>query len=162
MTLPVSDPAVERLVAEAAIRDVIARYCQGVDDRDYERVRECYHLDARHERGGFAGSGTEIVDWIAGIRDTLIHCWHLVGYPRIESLEGDRAEVETYTLANQRLPGRDGGPPVDRLTPCRYLDTFTRVEGRWRIAHRRALYLPAQELPVSPAVESPDSFSGAG
>jgi 4-carboxymuconolactone decarboxylase len=157
-----TDPAVlDRLRSEAEIRDVIARYCQGVDSQDYERVRECYHPDAVHERGDYQGSGAEIVDWIASIRDTLIHCWHLVGYPRIERLEGDEATVETYTLANQRLPGPDGAPRVDRLTPCRYLDTFTRVDGRWRIAVRKALYLPAQELPVSADVESPDSFSGA-
>jgi 4-carboxymuconolactone decarboxylase len=155
------DPAIDRLRSEAEIRDVIARYCQGVDSQDYERVRECYHPDAVHERGDYQGSGAEIVDWIASIRDTLIHCWHLVGYPRIERLEGDEATVETYTLANQRLPGPDGEPRVDRITPCRYLDTFTRVDGQWRIAVRKALYLPAQELPVSADVESPDSFSGA-
>jgi 4-carboxymuconolactone decarboxylase len=155
------DDALDRLRSEAQIRDVIARYCQGVDSQDYERVRECYHPDAIHERGDFKGNGPEIVDWIASIRDTLIHCWHLVGYPRFEKLEGDEAIVETYTLANQRLPNPDGTPRVDRLTPCRYLDTFTRVDGVWRIAVRKALYLPAQELPVSADVESPDSFSGA-
>jgi 4-carboxymuconolactone decarboxylase len=153
--------ALDRLRSEAEIRDVIARYCQGVDSQDYERVRECYHPDAIHERGDFKGNGPEIVDWIASIRDTLIHCWHLVGYPRFEKLEDDEAIVETYTLANQRLPNPDGTPRVDRLTPCRYLDTFTRVDGVWRIAVRKALYLPAQELPVSADVESPDSFSGA-
>jgi hypothetical protein len=153
--------AVERLLAEAEIRDVIARYCQGVDSRDYERVRECYHPGARHERGDFSGSGEEIVEWIAGIRETLIHCWHLVGYPRIERIDADVAEVETYCLANQRLPASGEKPMVDRMTPCRYRDTFTRVDGRWRISVRRALYLPAQELPVSADVESPDSFSGA-
>jgi hypothetical protein len=156
-----SDPAVERLLAEAEIRDVIARYCQGIDGQDYDRVRECYHPDARHERGDYSGSGPEIVDWIASIRDTLIHCYHLVGYPRFERLDETEAVVETYVLANQRLPGPDGEPRVDRITPCRYHDTFTNVDGRWRIAVREALYLPAQELPVSPDVESPDSFSGA-
>ncbi len=160
-TTAAADPALDRLRSEVEIRDVIARYCQGVDSQDYDRVRECYHPDARHERGDFVGNGVEIVDWIAGIRDTVIHCWHLVGYPRIERLEGDEAIVETYTLANQRLPGPDGEPRVDRLTPCRYLDVFTRVDGHWRIALRKALYLPAQELPVSADVESPDSFSGA-
>jgi 4-carboxymuconolactone decarboxylase len=149
------------LRSEVEIRDVIARYCQGVDSQDYDRVRECYHPDAIHERGDYQGSGPEVVDWIASIRDTLIHCWHLVGYPRIEKIEGDEATVETYTLANQRLPNPDGTPRVDRLTPCRYLDTFTRVDSHWRIAVRKALYLPAQELPVSADVESPDSFSGA-
>jgi hypothetical protein len=155
------DAELDRLRSEVEIRDVIARYCQGVDSQDYDRVRECYHPDARHERGDFTGNGVEIVDWIASIRDTLIHCWHLVGYPRIEKIECDEATVETYTLANQRLPNPDGTPRVDRLTPCRYLDTFTRVDGHWRIAVRKALYLPAQELPVSADVESPDSFSGA-
>jgi hypothetical protein len=152
---------VERLLAEAEIRAVISRYGQGVDSRNYDQVRECYHPGARHERGDFSGSGEEIVDWIASIRETLIHCWHLIGYPLVEEFDGERAEVETYCLTNQRLPGKDGGPAVDRLTPCRYRDTFTLVDGQWRIAVRRALYLPAQELPVSDAVESPDSFSGA-
>lgn len=158
---PADPPAgLERLLAEAEIREVVARYCQGVDSRDYDRVRECYHPDARHERGDFSGSGEEIVTWIASIRETLVHCWHLVGYPRIEWRAAEEAEVETHTLANQRMARADG-PAVDRLTPCRYRDTFTKVDGRWRIALRRALYLPAQELPVDPGVESPDSFAGA-
>jgi SnoaL-like protein len=153
--------ALDRLRSEAEIRAVISRYGQGVDARDYDQVRACYHPGAVHERGDFKGSGEEIVDWIESIRETLIHCWHLIGYPLVEEFDGDRAEVETYCLTNQRLPGKDGGPAVDRLTPCRYRDTFTRVDGEWRIAVRRALYLPAQELPVSDDVESPDSFSGA-
>jgi ketosteroid isomerase-like protein len=152
---------VERLVAEAEIRSVISRYGQGTDRRDYDQVRDCYHPDAVHVRGDFEGSGAEIVDWIASIRETLIHCWHLIGTPLFEEIDETRAEVETYCLANQRLPGRDGAPAVDRFTPCRYRDTFTKVDGRWRIAVRRALYEPAQELPVSDQVESPDSFSGA-
>lgn len=153
--------ALERLLAEADIRAVLARYCRGVDSRDYEQVRACYHDDAVHERGAFRGSGDEIVEWIKSIRETLIHCWHLIGYPLIEELDADRAEVETYGLTNQRLPARDGRPAVDRLTPCRYRDTFTRVDGEWKISVRRALYLGAQELPVSEDVESPDTFSGA-
>jgi hypothetical protein len=151
----------ERLVAEAEIRAVISRYGQGTDQREYEKVRDCYHPDAVHVRGDFEGSGAEIVDWIASIRETLIHCWHLIGTPHFEEVTDDRAEVETYCLTNQRLP-RDGGAPVDRLTPCRYRDTFTKRDGHWRIEVRRALYLPAQELPVSAEVESPDTFSGAG
>lgn len=152
--------AAERLLAEAEIRAVICRYGQGVDSRDYEQVKACYHPDAVHERGEFKGSGDEVIEWIRSIRETLVHCWHLTGYPLIERLDGDRAEVETYCLANQRLPAKPGRPAVDRLTPCRYRDTFTRVDGRWRIAVRRALYLPAQELPVSEDVVSPDSFAG--
>ena len=151
----------ERVLAEAEIRAVISRYGQGVDGRNYDQIKDCYHPGARHERGDFSGSGEEIVEWIASIRETLIHCWHLIGYPLIEEIDGERAEVETYCLTNQRLPGREGGPAVDRLTPCRYRDTFTCVDGKWRISVRRALYLPAQELPVSDDVESPDSFAGA-
>jgi ketosteroid isomerase-like protein len=154
------DP-VARLVARAEIGDVLGRYCAALDAPDYEALGRCYFPDAIHERGEFRGSGEEIVAWIRGIRETLIHCWHLLGEPLFLDLAEDRAEVDTACLANQRLPASAERPEVDRITPCRYRDTFERRDGEWRIAHRRAIYLPAQELPVSASVTSPDHFRGA-
>ena len=37
---------VDDLVARERIRDVIHRYARGVDRRDYELVRSCYHPGA--------------------------------------------------------------------------------------------------------------------
>ena len=43
---PPMDPnGLDALVAERAIRDVVMRYCRGIDRRQFELVRDCYHAD---------------------------------------------------------------------------------------------------------------------
>jgi len=138
------DPQLQRLLDESAIRAVVSRYARGVDRRDWELVRSCYHPDAQEDRGRYRGGVDGFVDWlreaVAGYSSTSHH----IATQNID-LEGDTAWVESYCLALHRTPG---DPSVDRLVPCRYHDRFERRDGEWRIAARTNVYDPGREDPV--------------
>ena len=41
-----TDARLARLADRLEIRDVVYRYCRGIDRREYDLVRSCYHHDA--------------------------------------------------------------------------------------------------------------------
>lgn len=141
------NPELQRLLDEADIRAVVNRYARGVDRRDWDLVRSCYHPDAQEDRGRYRGGVDGFIEWlrqaVAGYASTSHH----IATQNIE-LDGDLAWVESYCLALHRTPGRDGGRAVDRLIPCRYFDRFERRDGEWRIAARTNVYDPGREDPV--------------
>lgn len=147
------------LQAEPLIREVISRYAVAVDRPDYELLRSCYHPDARHQRGDFNGNVDETIRWIGSIRERVLHSWHLIGSPLIE-IDGNVALADTSCLAIQRVRAGSGDTLVDRVTPCRYVDRFVCVNDVWRIVHRVGRYEPAQELPVTSDVGSPNRLFG--
>ncbi|MEY3566868.1 MAG: hypothetical protein RLZ19_882, partial [Actinomycetota bacterium] len=46
---------IDEVVAREHIRDVVYRYARGVDRRDFDLVRSCYHPDATDDHGPFTG-----------------------------------------------------------------------------------------------------------
>jgi ketosteroid isomerase-like protein len=143
------DPDLQRLLDESAIRAVVHRYARGVDRRDFELVRSCYHPDAREDRGPgrYQGDVDGYIEWLRAAVEGYASTSHHIATQTIE-LDGDAAWVESYCLALHRTPPRDGKPAVDRLIPCRYFDRFERRDGEWRIASRQNVYDPGREDPV--------------
>jgi hypothetical protein len=131
------DPEVQQLLDRQAIRDVVLRYCRGIDRLDLELVRACYHPDATDDHGTFRGTRDEYVEWVAGVLRRFTGTMHLVGNQLVE-LAGDVARSETYGVAYHH-----GDPPEDRrrnfTTGFRYVDRFERRDGEWRIATRVAV-----------------------
>lgn len=120
-----------------AIRGVLARYCRGIDRRDRELVRSCFHDDATDDHGTGPRPVEAFLDWCFGLLDRYDATFHLLGQSLIETVDDDRAEVETYGIAHHR---RAGGPDhLNLVTGFRYLDHFARVGAEWRIAERRAV-----------------------
>jgi hypothetical protein len=133
-----ADRQLAALVDEAAIRQVVLRYCRGIDRLDPELVRSCYHPDATDEHGSFSGGVDDYVAWAFRLLERYESTMHLVGNLLVE-LAGDVALAETYGVAHHR--GRAGEPfePVRNLvTGFRFVDRFERREGAWRIARRVA------------------------
>lgn len=141
------DPELRRLLDEAAISAVVHRYARGVDRRDFELVRSCYHPDASEDRGRYTGDVDGFITWlrqaVAGFASTSHH----IATQNID-LDGDEAWVESYCLALHRTAARGEEAAVDRLIPCRYFDRFERRGGEWRIAARTNVYDPGREDPV--------------
>jgi len=54
---------VQLLLAEREIKNVVLRYCRGVDRMDLALVRSCYHPDADDHHGDFAGGVNEALHW---------------------------------------------------------------------------------------------------
>ena len=130
-------PEVQALLDQRAIRDVVLRYCRGIDRLDLELVRDCYHPDATDDHGGFVGTRDEYVEWVGGVLMRYTGTMHVVANQLVE-LAGDHARSETYGVAYHH-----GDPPTDPrcnfTTGFRYVDSLVREDGAWRIAERFAV-----------------------
>ena len=122
------------LLDERDIRDVLLRYCRGVDRCDRELIASCYHPDAVDDHGNWQATGASapqlIFDLVKPGPDAAMH---FVGNVRIE-LEGDIAFTESYVLAFRAF--RRDERPYTRTRAVRFIDRFTRREGEWRISER--------------------------
>jgi hypothetical protein len=128
---------VERLVAEAEIGRVLARYCRGIDRMDLDLVASCYHPDARDEHGSFAGTVDEYVEWVRDLLDKYDATAHYLANRLTEFSAADVATVETYGMAVHRRAS--GAAHLNLTTGFRFVDRFERRDGTWRIAHRIAV-----------------------
>jgi hypothetical protein len=126
------------LIAQQEIRDVLHRYCRGVDRRQWELVRSCYHVGATDSHGVYDGDAGGFID-VARVGMTRYEStMHFMGNPCIE-ITGDTARSETYTIAYHRLAG--GSTPSRDLTiGLRYVDDFAYRAGKWKIATRICVY----------------------
>src|SRR5690606_12311300 len=73
---------------------------------------------------------------VAGARQYWHSSHHSVHNVLVDWQGPDAAHVESYVLAFNRRAGGDGAVEV---FAGRYVDRFERRDGRWRIAHRKAL-----------------------
>ena len=126
----------QRLLDDREIRDVLLRYCRGVDRMDLELVRSCYWPDAVDDHGAFRGGVDDFLAWIGRLLPRYDVTTHLLHNCLVElhPTDPDVARVETYGVAEHQTAG---GPPELNLTIAfRYLDRFERRDGEWRIADR--------------------------
>ncbi len=156
-----TDPALQALLDERAIRDVILRYCRGIDRMDRDLVRSCYHAGATDSHGSFTGTVDEFIEWVWRVLLRYTSTMHFVGNMLVEPDGDDRARVETYGVAFHRT---DGGDAAGNLViGFRYVDAFARrpVDGgsaRWRIAARVAVTdwvrvdRPEDHWPIAPGM----------
>jgi ketosteroid isomerase-like protein len=144
------DPAIQELLDKQAIREVIMRYCRGVDRSDAPLINSAYHPDAVGDYGTrqFAGetAGEAISAWVRSATHLMHHVTNQVIH-----VEGDRAGCESY-YAVWRIEQLDDGERVLQALG-RYVDRFERRDGEWRISHRVVInevvrYLPPESYPV--------------
>lgn len=122
--------ALDAALSRLAIHDLSMAYCRGVDRADAALLRSIFHDDATVVSGVINGSGAEFADGItAYVRDNLDYCFHSVANEWIE-VTGDRAVGELYVLAHMTAGGNDV------MTGGRYIDSYERRDGRWKILSR--------------------------
>ena len=133
------DARLTALLDRREIEDVVLRYCRGIDRRDFELVRRCYHEDARDRHGSFDGSVDEYIEWVDRLTARYRWSMHLVGNVLIDldPAVPDLAACETYGVSLHRSD--DPRPHMNLATGFRYLDRFERREDEWRIADRTAI-----------------------
>jgi hypothetical protein len=133
----------DRLLSEAAIRRVLARYCRGIDRLDADLVRSCYHDGAIDSHGNFEGPVDEFVPWALGMASRYTMTMHFLGTILIEHEDDPHvARSEAYAVAYHRLEG--GRPHHNLAAGFRYVDRFERRpvgdgEPEWRIGARVAV-----------------------
>jgi hypothetical protein len=121
-----------------AITDLIYRYCRAMDRIDREQGYAIWHPDGTADYGPevYQGSGRGFVDQVCEQHARLLRHSHQVTNILIE-LDGDRAGSESYYTTALRMV-RDGTAHEIRVWG-RYLDTWSKRDGRWGIDHRIAI-----------------------
>jgi hypothetical protein len=136
MTAPnVEAEASRRLADRQAITDLIHLYCRSVDRLDVPLGHSIWHADGHADYGAsvYQGDGRGVIDHIcAQHRHTLGHS-HQISNILIE-LDGDWAGSESYHFATLRVAAAGGVKQISVWG--RYLDTWSRRDGRWGLAHR--------------------------
>jgi len=105
-------------------------YCHAVDRGDMTLLRSLYHDDAVDEHGEmFTGTADEYVAWLPTMLAAVDVLRHEITN-MLFVIDGDRAQGQLVNTAYHRTGDREviiGG---------RYLDTYARRDGVWRILHR--------------------------
>jgi len=141
---------------DLAIRQVVLRYCRGVDRMDADLVRSCYHPDATDSHGTFSGGLEEFMVWLWRVLGRYTMTMHYIANQLVESTGDGRARCESYGMAIHRT---DGGEPRGNLTTgFRFVDDFARRGGAWRIVGRVAttewvrVERPDDVWPIAPSM----------
>lgn len=150
------DPLVRALLDRAAITDLLHRYCRAIDRRDERELRACFHEDAVHDQGGFAGPSTEFCTLALARLSAIGATQHLIANVLIE-LAGDSARSEAAFVAYHRVPANCeltglfacGGVELDLFVGGRYLDELERRDGIWRIRRRVGAYDWTRRVPAT-------------
>lgn len=125
--------AIATLMAEREIKDALFRYQQGQDRRLPDVQRSAFHADAWVDAGAIKGDADSFVRQAQALLNQFARTHHQMGQIRID-LNGDDATGEVYFTAYHRI--EDDGPPEDLFIAGRYIDTYCRRDGSWRIVHR--------------------------
>ncbi len=122
--------AIDTLVSRAAIQNLIAAYCRGVDRADEDLLRSLFWDDGTMISGVINGPAA---DFARGITEycpaNMEYCFHSVANVWLD-VKGDHAVGEIYVLAHFSAGGQDV------MSGGRYLDRYERREGVWKIASR--------------------------
>ncbi|MEY2926178.1 MAG: hypothetical protein RL367_655 [Pseudomonadota bacterium] len=130
--IPMSaDPtALDAALSRSAIHDLSMAYCRGVDRGDVELLGGIFWDNATVISGLVNGDGATFArDIVSYVTENLDYCFHSVANEWIE-VKGDHGVGEHYILAHQSANGQD------TMTGGRYIDSYERRGGTWKIASR--------------------------
>jgi hypothetical protein len=151
-----SDPDIQQLLDKQAITEVLYRYCRGLDRMDRAMAAAVWHPGGTADYGPmFKGSGAAFLDWVWETHTHFSAHSHQIANILISvAPDGDSAYSEAYVTVTLRVPPT-GGRVVDIVDRGRYVDRWSRRDGRWGIEHRhfvedfQALY----DMPLNAATD---------
>lgn len=128
--MSVDTAALDAALSRDAIRTLLTGYCRGADRGDKELLASVYWEDSTVISGIVNASGPEfasaIVDYVTA---NLDYCFHSIANEWIE-VKGDHAVGEHYIIAHMSVGGQD------IMTGGRYIDSYERRAGVWKIKSR--------------------------
>jgi SnoaL-like domain len=129
------EPRLNALADRQAILDLIYRYCRSVDRLDIPLGHSIWHDDATADYGAevYQGDGRGAIDHICAQHRRMSHHSHQVSNVLID-LDGDRAGSEAYVTA--ALRGYRNQQLIQMTIWARYVDRWSRRDGRWGLDHR--------------------------
>ena len=163
MSDPISTKDLDTFMAKQAITEVIYRYCRALDRMDKDAAYAVWHADGTANYGEdiFLGTGHEFVDWVWTAHAAMSTHSHQITNVLIQ-VDEDQAASEAYvTVALRTLPFGDGPESADIYTRGRYVDQWSRRDGRWAIDHRNYITDHSVTVPnADPAPHDPRSIRG--
>jgi hypothetical protein len=126
------EPALNRVIDELAVRDLVARFADAVNHQDPQAIRELFVPDGEFAVAGWTslrGAG-EVVNFLSGV----ISHWDVIFqavHPGRVFLAGDTARGEWYITEYGRY--RDG---QETFLGGLYSDDYLRTPEGWRFARR--------------------------
>jgi uncharacterized protein (TIGR02246 family) len=138
---------IRKLEDRAEIQDLVARYFKVTDDDDEPALAACFTRDARFIASGFdGGTGREgVMAFLKSARSAMQQTVHTPNYVHIAFTGPDRAEGTVMAHLEIGI----GGTTV--YGAVRYIDSYVREDGEWRIATRemRTVHLGSWDLAAS-------------
>jgi 3-phenylpropionate/cinnamic acid dioxygenase small subunit len=127
---------VQELCDRLDIAEVLARYCDALDQRRWELLAAVFAADASADYGS-VGTPTGVEAIASAIRNTIENLdatQHLIGNVQVQ-VQGDTATAQCYLISQHVRAGQPGGE--EYLLGGRYVDELARTPDGWRITFRR-------------------------
>lgn len=119
--------------AKQALHELNALYCRGADRMDRALMLSIWSDGATIDAGMFKGLAAEFCALATQPNPASERSFHSSSNEYYE-VDGDSARGELYTIIINTVV--EDGKKIDRLIGGRYLDTYTRASGDWKIASR--------------------------
>ncbi len=141
--------SVEQLSAREEIRDVLHRYCKGIDRRDWALVRSCFADDHIHKHGDYEGPPDEFIGFASEVLKGIPGTHHSIANVHIDlSDDGQKAATEANFVAYHYIeagqpdfaPCETHGKATDWIVAGRYCDKLERRDNEWIIVRREAFH----------------------
>ena len=156
-TTMASTQEIEELLAKQAIRDQLSRYCRALDRMDKQAAYDLWHEGATtHFEGGYEGTGHGFVDWVWGTHAMMRRHSHQITNVLVE-VDGGTARSEAYYTVVLWLADQPEDAQTEIVSRGRYLDRWSKRDGRWAIDERLHLADAQSLLTVQRLRDSPSS-----
>ncbi len=130
------DETLRVLLGKQVCTELVYKLARGLDRLDAELLRSVFHPDATDDHGLFKGGSEDYIRWCMEALPKMDRTQHAICNILIE-VRGDEARGESYAIATHDLRDEDGRE-IKLTNGMRYLDTFERRDGVWKIARRFA------------------------
>ncbi|WP_373492422.1 nuclear transport factor 2 family protein [Parasphingorhabdus sp.] len=139
----------EQLSAREEIRDILHRYCKGIDRRDWPLVRSCFADDHVHKHAEYQGPPDEFIGFASQVLQHIPGTHHSISNVHIVlSDDGNSATTEANFVAYHYIeaghpeftPCETHGKATDWIVAGRYCDKLERRHGQWIIVRREAFH----------------------
>lgn len=131
---------IEVLVAKEEIRNALCKYCRGLDRMDKEMAYSVWHDDGTAlYHGIYEGTGYGFIDWVWEAHAATERHSHQLANSLID-IDGNRARSETYVTVALWTNPDEYGNQKEIIGKGRYLDRWSKRNGRWAIDHREYVY----------------------
>jgi hypothetical protein len=127
----------QQLADRQQITETLYRYCRSVDRLDIELGHSIWNENSVADYGSFyQGDGPGVIDLICKQHSHMLYHTHQISNVIID-VDGDTAGSESYVTAELRVKR---GETITQMTVwSRYVDRWSKRQGRWGLDHRIAV-----------------------